>query len=274
MGRVEKTLDLCNRQKYCIEMPLETKISISKIHGIGQREVQQDSFGISEINISDFKQKGMLIVLADGMGGMQGGEKASVATVISCLEYFDRTDCKNNDKDRLLQDMLFYANGEVRRALGEEVDSGGSTAVIVWLDGRKLRWITIGDSRLYLYRKGLLIKLNEEHIYATSLDALVKNGELTFEAALNDPQRDALTSYLGIKELKQYDQNLTVEMLQKGDKLVLMSDGVYNTVSMGEMIDTLSFDAENAAVKLENQIVNKRIANQDNYTAVIIEILE
>lgn len=272
MGRVEKTLNLGRNRKYRIDIPPQSGMAIGKVHGIGSRESQQDSFGVSSTSEGALEDKGILLVLADGMGGMYGGEKASMAAVVACLEYFDHDRIREVNGELL--EMFQEANCQVRKVLGSEAGTGGSTAIAVRIKGGAISWVSVGDSRLCLCRHGQLIQLNRVHNYAATLEKMVRDGKISYEEAQMHPQRRALTSYLGMEVLEEIDNNSEKTVLKKNDRLILMSDGVFGTLSEKEIIEALQYPAEKATMRLGMQIEQKKKPNQDNYTAIVVEIIE
>lgn len=272
MGRIEKTLNLGRENFYRVEISPKSGLVIGKVHGIGARENQQDAFGISDTAEKVVAEKGLLLVLADGMGGMCDGEKASMAAVISCLDYFEQYKMQEEIREELLE-MLYQANRQVQIELKENAGSGGSTAIAVVLRDQKVSWVSVGDSRLYLFRDGCLHQLNREHNYAATLEKMVQRGEMSKDEAMSHPQRRALTSFLGLNELIDIDSNETEMILEKGDRLLLMSDGVFGTLSEQEIEETMKYSAEKAAMYLGIRIENKKRPNQDNYTALVIEVI-
>lgn len=265
----EVTLDLGYEKNYLTEMPAECGLTIGKAHGIGKRSRQQDSFGISDLKEEVIAEKGILAILADGMGGLSDGEKASMATVISCLNYFDTHDM-DEDISEYLVSMAENANREVREALGGRSGASGSTLAAALVKEKKLFWLSVGDSRIFLYRDGILEQLSKDHNYAAQLQEKVKTGEITPEEALNDPQKNALTSYIGISLLEEIDYNTVA--LREDDRILLMSDGAYNSLTEEEMIESMQFPVGKSMMRIGMQIEGKRKKNQDNYTALILEI--
>lgn len=271
MGRrVSKTVDLRVSRRYQIELSPKSGMAIGKVHGIGSREMQQDAFGVSGTGENEIKEKGLLAVLADGMGGMSSGERASMATVVSCLDFFGKYGIGRYAQEELTE-MMHEANADVVRELGGV--AGGSTAIVAYIREKKVSWASVGDSHIYLYRKHTLYQLNHDHNYAATLQIMVEEGRISREEALQDPQRAALTSFMGLEELPQIDSNEEPLDLKKGDRLVLMSDGVFGTLSNEEMESVMEYLPEKTAMLLEAQIQQKRRRNQDNYAAIIIEIL-
>lgn len=272
MGRIEKTLDLGYDRQYKVEISPKLGLAIGKVHGVGSRENQQDAFGISDTEDDVVEDKGLLLVLADGMGGMSGGEKASMEVVISCLNYFEQYDIQEETEEEL-REMLYEANCQVRNALEKYAPGGGSTAIVARLKERSVNWVSVGDSRLYLFHEGTLQQLNREHNYAVTLDEMAERGEISVEEAMGHPQRKALTSYIGMDKTPEIDSSRQELVLEKGDRLLLMSDGVFGTLSSEEITDAMQYTAEKAAKHLGMQIERKKKRYQDNYTALIVEVL-
>lgn len=269
--RKEATVDLGYAKTYQVETPEDCGLLIGKVYGIGARSMQQDSFGISELKMEIIEEKGVLAVLADGMGGLSDGGRASMAAVISCLNYFD-THNMGKDAAGSLVSMARNANIEVKEVLGGSPGESGSTLLAALVRGKELFWLSIGDSRIFLYRDGVLEQITKDHNYAAELQERVEAGEITQEEAFNDPQKDALTSYIGISQLEKIDYSRQSLALQEGDRILLLSDGVYNSLTSEEIIDSMQFSVSRTMMHLGMQIEGKRKKNQDNYTAVMLEI--
>lgn len=268
----EVTVDLGYEKEYQIETPDDCGLSIGKVHGIGARSMQQDSFGISDLIEDIIQDKGVMAVLADGMGGLSDGERASMATIISCLNYFDTHPMVESVQEELVA-MAENANIEVKEVLGGSRGTSGSTLIAVVVKERQLFWVSVGDSRIFLYRDGELTQLSKDHNYAADLQERVEAGEITEEEALSDPQRNALTSYIGIDYLDKIDCCDGPLELFEGDRILLTSDGVYNTLTTEEITDLMQFSVGKTMMHIGMQIEAKRKKNQDNYTAILLEIV-
>lgn len=265
------TVDLGYEKTYQVETPETCGVLIGKLHGIGMRSEQQDSFGISELKAEAIEKKGIFAILADGMGGLSGGERASMATVISCLHYFETHDMGESTSKEMLE-MARNANSEVREVLGAENGASGSTLAAVFIREETLFWMTVGDSRIFLYRDYVLTQLNRDHNYAARLQEKVEAGEITQQEALEDPQKNALTSYIGIRRLEEIDGNEEALTLAGGDRILLLSDGVYNSVTEEEILESMQLPLARGMMNLGMQVEGKRKKNQDNYTAIVLEI--
>lgn len=268
--QIEKTVDLGMEKTYMVEVPVDAVIKIAKLHNMGKRKSQQDSFGISDLDADTLNQKGLLAVVADGMGGLAGGEKASMATVISVLNYFDTHDFDKVPEN--LQEMVENANEQVKEIVGITRGQSGSTIVSIYIKDYQMFFVSVGDSKILLIRDGELYQLNKEHNYEADLLELVNEGKMTLEDAMQDPQKNALTSYIGIDSLERIDQNLTEIELFEGDRILLITDGVYNALSDVEIMNSMEYPAGRAMMHMEMQIEGKNLTNQDNYTALLIEI--
>ena len=175
------------------------------------------------------------------------------------------------EPDQVLLTLLEQANNEVNRLLGPEGYSrGGSTLVAGLVRNGFFHYISVGDSRICLYRDGALYQLNREHVFRRELELRAVNQEEALAAAAVHPKAAGLTSYLGMGRLKYVDVPDQPLAIRPGDKFVLMSDGVYNALSQAELTACLAGTPEQAAVELEETIRAKKYSNQDNYTAVIL----
>lgn len=260
-------------ENYMVETFKTSEVRIGKVHAIGKRENQQDSFAYSDVdNKETVQEKGMLMLVADGMGGMSNGAEISTTVAVECLRYFDNNDLKDG-VPRYLEDMAQYVNSKVNELLGRKgIGRGGSTLVAMHIKDKKAYWISIGDSLIYMYHADSLVRLNKLHNYETQLRERVQSGEMTMQEAMLEPNKAALTSYIGAGEIALIDQNMEPIQLRQGDRVVLMSDGVGGTVSKDELCSVLWYDAEEAALKLRYLIEQKNKKNQDNFTALIIEV--
>ena len=249
-------------------------VRIGNAHHIGARESQQDAFGISDIgNQALCRQKGVFAVVADGMGGLSNGALVSTTVTKSLLGSFNGRAFRDDPATELLY-MLGRANDEVNAVLGHAgPGKSGSTVVAALIQDRRLYWLSVGDSRVSLVRGGAIFQLNREHTYGSELDEKAAMGELSFEAAKSDPQRNAVTSYLGIGRLEKIDRNIRPLQLLKGDRLLLMTDGVFGTLTDEEILSAMAFAPHESAERLQQLILHKNKPKQDNFTAIVLECM-
>lgn len=244
------------------------QVRVGKLHQQGAREGQQDCFGVSDESL--VPTHGLLAVVADGMGGLSGGERISQLVVQAVLDAF-LSAWKEENPQRLLLVLAQQAVEEVNRYLGPEgLRESGSTLVMALLRQGSLTFLSVGDSRVSLYRRGALTQLNREHIYRRELALRGVNGEMPLEEAYTSSQGAGLTSFLGMGPLAHIDFPDAPLSLLPGDKLVLMSDGVYNALTDQELALAMEQPPEDAAQAIGRAIEEKNYQNQDNYTAVIL----
>ncbi len=241
---------------------------IGKIHGQGKRNSQQDSFSV--IADQHYAVHGVLAVVADGMGGLEEGDRVSQGAVTAMTSAFP--DTRDSAVEVALYQMLYAANGYVNNLLGyDKIGQCGSTVVAGLIKDGQFSFISVGDSRIYLYRDGRLIQLNREHTYRRELEIRVINGEGTLEEANNHPKSSGLTSYLGMGQLKYIDVPNVPISVCAGDCFVLMTDGVYNALTEAELCTALAqADPQAAANAIGAAVEAKDWQGQDNYTAVIL----
>lgn len=241
--------------------------TVGKLHNIGMRNSQQDSLGVTGYS------GGMFAVVADGMGGLSDGDKVSQKVVLTMLQ--DAVKLSGGKTGGMLWHMTAHANREVNHMLGAANQyKSGSTLIAVLVEKGSFQWISVGDSRIYLYRQGQLLQMNREHVYEVDLRHKAVNGILSFAEAAADPQKKHIASFIGMGELKYVDSCMRPVPTCAGDRLLLMSDGVFNTLSEEEIRAALlrGENAENTAALLEEQVLARRNPKQDNFTAVILDL--
>ena len=247
-------------------MPRQMPV-VGTVHQVGRRDYQQDSLGHSAV----MGGSGMLAVLADGMGGLSGGEKVSQQIVMNILTLGQQL--RSGSTNGLLRKMLMQVNEDVNRSLGAEgLYKSGSTVVAVLVHGGQFQWISVGDSRIYLYRQGYVNQLNRDHDQLQNWMGEILDGKRSCEEALRDPDGRKLTSFIGMGQLKYVDASISAIDLEPGDRLVLMSDGVYGVLSEERLASVLKqySDVNKAAAVIERLVQEAQNPYQDNFTAMIL----
>lgn len=239
---------------------------------IGSRKEQQDDFGFSDLeNVNFVNHGGVLAVVTDGMGGLAQGREASLLAKQTMIAEYEKKSEKISIP-RALLNALLVANArvvEMARQAGLEGQIGTTLAAAV-VSGNELYWVSVGDSRIYLYRRGELIRLTTDHDYGRQLDGEVALGKLSKAEAQAHPQRQALTSFLGLPFLSEIDQNEEPLILEMGDRILLCSDGLYKTISEKRIGDYLNRHPQASAEDLVEAAIAQGKASQDNVTVAII----
>ena len=215
---------------------------------------------------------GIVAVLADGMGGHVGGERAST---LACRGFLDALSSRAQPAVEQLQAALDAANAAIRSEVLAEPHLNGMGCTLIGAVVRQdgLRWVSVGDSRLFLFRSGELFLLNEDHSLAPVLDQLAEQGELTRDQALNHPRRHHLRSALTGDEIELIDRPGESVALQSGDCVVLASDGI-DTLEADAIADVIdrhrAGGAEAVAKALIGAVDGVERPGQDNTTVMAI----
>ncbi|MCM1538609.1 MAG: protein phosphatase 2C domain-containing protein [bacterium] len=274
---VAESLVLCpdwDTEQHRLQTAPILSVRIGKVHGIGKREDQQDTLAYSDVeDETTIRQNGILLIVADGMGGLELGAETSSLASVEMLRYFDVHPMMERPAEAL-KDALLYANGKVTAFLGEQrIGMSGSTLAAALIQNHNVYWISVGDSSIFLYHEKRIRRLNELHDYETELQRRVERGELTAEEAARHPQRGALTSFIGQRAPALIERNTQALVLSAGDRLILATDGICKTVGVAQLEGLMQFEAGVSAQKLQYFIEAESKKNQDNYTAFIIEKL-
>lgn len=233
---------------------------------IGKRREQQDMFMYSDAYDNFGIKTGALCVLADGMGGYEDGRLAAKAAVESFVKVY--TKHFNGNVNASLTEAVQYANRIVSK-----LEYAGTTIAAAVIEDWNLYWISVGDSRIYLMRNGLLRRLNIEHNYSRKLKNRAYNGEISYIDALSDPNANALTSYLGMDASFEFDYNDCIFPLMKGDRILVCSDGLYKTLQDCEIADILKHGYTNPAEAIIRKTILRNNLFQDNTTVIVINII-
>jgi protein phosphatase len=179
----------------------------------GARPYQEDSWALRTL-----ADDAVLAVLADGMGGHVGGAVASRLAVGGALTAMEN--------GRSLADALDAANRAIAAAVAQnpELDSMGATLVAAVVKAADVRWISVGDSPLFLLSQGKLERLNADHSMVPQIEALVARGIITAEEAAQHPSRHTLREAVMGRPLSLIDEGRRA--LAPGDRLLVCSDGI------------------------------------------------
>ncbi|MBF0553863.1 MAG: trypsin-like peptidase domain-containing protein [Nitrospirae bacterium] len=244
------------------------KIAPGNAQHQGKRKEQQDSLGFSDFADTRFvRHGGVMAALTDGMGGMAHGKQSSHTALQGMLESY-----MSKRPDEAIIDALYKAiicaNG--RASSVPDGAFAGTTMAACVIHSSSLYWICAGDSRIYLLRNGALTQINTDHTYENELMKEFGAGDMTKEEIYNNPGRFALTSYLGLPELKAIDRNVRPYPLSEGDSVILCSDGLYNSLTTPEIKESITQDPQASAERLVQKAISKQRPNQDNTSAAVL----
>lgn len=249
----------------------------------GRRHNNQDNYmlagqyasldhDLSAAQSSGKTSKPLFAAVADGMGGEASGERASFE---ACAELSAAAASLGNSFESnksAIAGAILRANARLCEVMQRE-NAGrmGSTLVAVLLQGDRLYYTNLGDSRIYLIRGGKLYQLTKDH---TEGQAMVDAGVLTQEQLKTHPSRNKLSLHLGI-----FPDEMTIAPakyddieLAHGDRVLLCSDGVYGVMEPEQIVAVMT--GAGTAKERSEKLVDTAYANgsRDNMTALVIDV--
>jgi serine/threonine protein phosphatase PrpC len=252
-------------------MKVRPGLEIASLTDVGcQRENNEDSYGYWEPqDDADFERLGRLAVIADGMGGHEGGQIASRIAVENVQQAYVNS-AQADPQNRLLEAFHEIHRHIQHHARQNPVLLGmGTTCTAFALVGNHLYYAHVGDSRLYLLRGGNRLRLlTSDH---TLVARLLETGAILPENADSHPQRHVLTSAVGVADDIDPDFSAEPLVLQKSDVLLLCTDGLWGQISDSEIQQILSSKSSTDACRTLVQLAKKR-GGPDNITLQIARI--
>lgn len=235
------------------------------------RENNEDNGKILQLG----KKGGVLLVVCDGMGGMQAGEVASTLAVATIEEWF-APQCLTTE---VLADPLDYlkkaivgADTNIKQYTKKhpETDGMGTTVVLAWVIEKKVYVAWCGDSRAYRYNLQLgLERLSHDH---SLVQSWVDAGQITEDQAFDHPQSNVVTRSLGdpngvaMPEAAEYT-------LYNNDVLLLCSDGLCGTLRDREIENILSSNKDLQQCCEQLWMADEAAGWHDNVTTAIAQVM-
>lgn len=220
--------------------------------------------------------RGLLCLVADGMGGAAAGELASAMAADLIHGHLTGTWSQAEDADaspdrfvRRLREAVELANLQIHgyTKAHPEVRGMGTTATVAGILGRDLFLAQIGDSRAYLVRDGTAVQLTKDQ---SLTQRLVDAGELSEAEAATSSHKNIILQALGPDPAVTVD--LTVQPLAAGDLLVLCSDGLSNLVPREEIAATARVHASLEALAAALIDLANTRGGPDNITVVLARV--
>jgi PPM family protein phosphatase len=256
-------------------MPVDAKtpkpgIEAASLTDVGlQRANNEDSHLYWEPDSDeDFRRKGRLAVVADGMGGYEGGQEASRLAVETVRSVYDNA--FNGDPQATLAAAFEAAHQNIQRFAQEHPQfyGMGTTCTALSIVGRQLHFAHVGDSRLYLIRGETISRLTRDHSY---VGRLVESGIVRSEDAESHPQRHILTAALGSgRDVTPHMPDLPVP-LEEGDILLLCTDGLWGLVGDPDLASVVQSNPPSEACQKLVAMALER-GGPDNITALVLRI--
>ncbi|MCC6187932.1 MAG: serine/threonine-protein phosphatase [Anaerolineales bacterium] len=223
-----------------------------------------------------------LAVIADGIGGNRAGEVASDLAVQRITAVVGRSAGADYAQ------MLDQAMSQAARAVYEAAQANpnlkgmGTTCVAALVAARRLYTAYIGDSRLYLVRRGSIVQTSVDH---TFVQDAIEGGLLTSAEAKNHPHRHVVRRHLGGDPNVRADFRLRLSddeppeqsmrnqgvLLDPGSQMLLCSDGLSDLIEEGEILQVLTAFPPQKAVD-ELILLARRRGGHDNITAIVLQV--
>ncbi len=256
---------------------MRDKVDFAELEHQGRREYQEDACGFSdpggldEIDVSG--KRGLLLVLADGMGGQAAGDVASKLAVNAFRKRF----VTGTPSTEHFEASLSSANEALADEINADPDKEGMGCTLIGtiIKDNSLKWISVGDSLLYVIRDGQAIRVNRDHSMAPQIDEMVRNGELTEAEGIEHPDRNALISAVMGKKIPLIDNSKQSLPLRRGDIVLVATDGVETLLptEIASIVSRLSSsNAEQITQKLLHAVLEKDDPYQDNITIMIVKV--
>ncbi|MEM7520013.1 MAG: protein phosphatase 2C domain-containing protein [Pseudomonadota bacterium] len=252
-------------------------VSAALAQDIGARDRQEDAALFHAPDVDE----PTVAVLSDGMGGHDDGDLASriIAREVFGELYIAaaRPEALRRQSVPVLRAALDSANARLQQHInaGHLSSNTGGTLICATIQDNQLRWLSVGDSSLYLLRKGKISRLNELHSMATQLDLMVAREQMDRKTALAHPDRSCLTSAITGAEIPKIDCAGTGQALESGDIVLLASDGI-NVLSDRQIRKIMhrkrGQDSEAISAALLHAVTKRRAPDQDNTTVITLKV--
>lgn len=233
-----------------------------------QRTNNEDAFVAEKLD-----EMAILVVAIDGVGGYEGGEVAAEIAQTEIPRYMH--DFRNGERLELLKQAVIYANNAIydRRLVDTARPSMSCvlTAAVVDEKRKVIDMVHVGDTRLYQYHDGNLVKLSHDHSLIGYREEM---GDLTEEQAMHHPQRNVISRDVGSAKHEVEDRDFLEAAefpLQPNSMLLLCSDGLTDLITSKQIVSILN---QNISLQAQAQALIDAANNaggKDNVTVVLVD---
>lgn len=250
--------------------PVKYEVVASLLTDVGcQREINEDCIRFVQPGDPDVaNKKGLLVLVADGMGGHSAGEVASsmAIDVISRLYYQEL-----GDPQSALKSAFNQASREIFEVSekDENLKGMGTTCTALVLKNGTALAAHVGDSRLYLVRDGQIYLMTEDH---SEVMEMVKRGLISLEEARHHPDKNVILRAIGSHpevEVSTWDEPFPA---REGDRFLLCSDGLYDLVEDDEIKRAVEHAEPQSACESLIALAKER-GGHDNISVGIVSLL-
>jgi PPM family protein phosphatase len=215
-------------------MRVRRGVELAGLSDVGcQRDNNEDRYSYWEpASDQQFPLKGRLAIVADGMGGYEGGQEASRLAVETIEELYANTTVGDPRSWLLAGFQAAHNRIQEYAAKYPDLHGMGTTCTSIALLDHLLYYAHVGDSRLYLVSDSSISRLTHDHSYVSRL---VENGVIRADEAESHPQRHILTAALGAGNAIIPDSPEQPLSLESGNVLVLCTDGLWGQLNDQEI---------------------------------------
>jgi serine/threonine protein phosphatase PrpC len=242
----------------------------------------EDAFSVTAYQIESDRTPSLLAVIADGIGGHQAGEVAARLAVDTLVHSLAASSGRQPVKQ--LRAAVVDAGRVIARTSSESQDLAGmgSTIAVAWVVGPRLFTANVGDSRIYLFRGGILQQISTDH---TWVQEALEHGVITPEEVRDHPHAHVLRRHLGGVQEPLPDLRLRLSAeesdarsaanqglrLRSGDQILLCSDGLSDMVTDIELAAILPHQAPTPAVQALVDLARAH-GGFDNITVILATV--
>ncbi len=245
-------------------------VDVASLTDVGRvRANNEDSLAYWEpASDADFRRKGRLAIVADGMGGYEGGQEASRLAVETVRDVYDHD--FTGDPQQTLISAFTAAHQKIQLFASDhsQFHGMGTTCTAIAIVGSQLHFAHVGDSRVYLVRKDGVARLTRDHSY---VGRLVESGIVRSEDAESHPQRHILTAALGSGREVDPDFPAQPNTLHSGDSLLLCTDGLWSLVGEQEIAAVIRANSPaQSCTELLKMALDR--GGHDNVTVMVLTV--
>lgn len=242
----------------------------------------EDNYAVTAHRISKTDSTSSLFaVLADGVGGHNAGEVAAEIAIETISHTVQESDA--SDPIEILRNAIVQASQKIADQSNSNLghQGMGSTCACVWIIGDRVYTASVGDSRIYFIRDGVIQQVTTDH---TWVQEAIEHGILEPDQARDHPRAHIIRRYLGSKITVEPDFRLRLNPNQNdeqalanqgfkllaGDLFLICSDGLTDLVEDAEILETLKTTKMDSAIHSLVELANQR-GGHDNITIVTLQ---
>ena len=245
----------------------KNKYEIGVSLDIGKRQLQADAYSFQQMRDS------LMAVLVDGEGEMYSGKAAALTTARTFTKHYSHYNPANGSQ--IFFDKVFKSvNRNIINVL--KGNNGYAMAGCVLIDENRLGYGVAGNIKIAIYRKGDLIAINEGQLLNVLTKEKLNDGSIGEGAVKRLIHSKKVYSFLGRDDYENTEFNESPITLKKKDIVVLMTDGIYESINWKDIENILSktVNVEKKAKMITSLVKDKGIKEQDNMGVILIKVLK